>query len=423
MRLLVYTKDSPTLCSAYGKIADELFLQRLAQSERHKTALFCTVGYDLGCLDAGGTLLYPKIHDNAGEDVFLQHYKDFNADLYITTTDVWIFNRVPQAAQKREIFWIPWCFVDYDPVDSLKPKLEPALKVIPTSKWLERQFRKIGLVNVSPPIFLGVNQNVYKPIVGDTDDEGNEITKERLRKTLGFDEDTFVITMCQMNQLWRKPYELQIEGCQIFQENNPDIKVRLYIHTMPRVATAWSLPEMCKMHGFDYQKYEVRFADEYTMLKGLMGYNEDHMSKIYNASDVVLNATTGESPGMPILEGQSCGTPVISTDFVCMPEFTKAGYTVKVMRYERAPNMPEVRKALPDPYDIADKLEKLLNSDPAYWRKIGHEFISQFSWECALNDWLLLFEEIEEDIDRLCLTVPKFSEGLNILSSQVNTIM
>jgi len=740
MRILWFGKDSAHLTSAYAKINDELVCRRL--SKYHECALFCTVGLSYGCFDVGDVTVYPGMGDMSGQNLFLDHYRDFKADLYITSYDIWPLDKLPQSAAKGEILWVPWAYVDYDPVSPVVTRLLPAVKVVPTSSWLEGELQKAGLRNVSEPIIPGVNQEVFKSIIGTRDEEEKEITKERLKKALGFPPDCFLAGIFQMNQLYRKPFDIQMEGLEIFQKNNPNVKTRIWIHASPRVKHGWMLPELAKEHGFDHNRGDVKFADQYTLLKGLHGYNEDHMSRLYSTLDVLINCTTGDSPGMPILEAQSCmpgnetittvkdvklikdikvgdellfstvlrvfdrdycgnlitikpkgllprnftanhpiltakglkkagdlttedfvavpkfpsikninpklakfygiyvgdgymehgaivlcprdrtqakewahlgvdifngayiqkvanrvkipkwlsadlssragkdaetkrvpieiftttieakkaflqglidadgyiyesseklratvtttskgliddlvillaslgihasvrikrrptegiikgravslnecytltifgndasfilnsprkfknvgckrgfvnesyvfyrleklvskpfegkvynfqtsegmytvpfivhncGTPVLTTNFCCFPEFTRAGYTVKVARYFRPPHLPMLRKALPDPYDIADKLEKIYNSDAERWRKIGPEFISQFTWDNCLRGWLSVLSEVEEEIDRSCLRIPKPSETLKPLAEKIQVL-
>jgi len=417
MRVLWFSKDSPHLTSAYSKIADELVLKRL--SKHHKMALFSTIGYDFGCLESEGVILYPKLQDPVGEDVLLNHYMDFNSDLLVTATDIWIFNKLPQFAREGRLLWVSYAFIDYEPTRREAALLEGALKVAPTSRWLEHKLKELKLQNISQPVFLGVDHEIYKSWIGEVDSEGKEITKGRLKASLGFPEDSFVIIMTQMNQLFRKPFEEQFQGIQIFRENNPDVDVRLYCHSLPRVADGWSLPELALEYGLDYQKGIIHFPDQYVMFKGVLGYSENRMAKIYNAGDVLLNATTGESPGMPILEAQSCGIPVIGTDYVCIPEFVKAGYCAKVLKYFRSPSIPWIKKALPDPYSIADCLEKILNSNPSRFMKVGVEAMRDYTWENTLNGWLALLENIESEIETKCLRVPTPSEALQKKADEV----
>jgi glycosyltransferase involved in cell wall biosynthesis len=49
---------------------------------------------------------------------------------------------------------------------------------------------------------------------------------------------------------------------------------------------------------------------------------------MYSAADVFMLPSRGEGFGLPIVEAQACGTPVIVTDFSSMPELTFAGWKV-----------------------------------------------------------------------------------------------
>jgi len=415
LKVLWFAKDAPMLTSAYGKIAHELVLRRLAKVYgKENISLFATVGYEYTVLNLEDVTCYPKASDPMGEDIFLAHYQDFKANIYVTACDIWPLNKVAEAAQKGQIMWCPWAFIDFDPIpQDIIERLKAAFVVVPTSRWLEGKLRDAQLPNVLPPAFLGVNQKVYRPFIGETDETGKEVTKERLKAAFGIKEGSFLISICEMNQTWRKAWDEQLEGIRIFQENNPDIYVSVYLHTQPNVSGGYNMPIMVQSYNLN-----VKFADTYTMIKGLEGYNEEHMSKIFNTSDVVLNATNAESPGMPPIEAQSSGCPVVTTNYTAMPEFTEAGYTVKVLRLTRTPS--GFAKAQPDPYDIADKLEKIANSDPAYWRKKGPEAMSKYSWERTLHEWLLTLEEVQAKMDERCLKVPE--KTLTTLSRLIEVV-
>jgi FkbM family methyltransferase len=80
------------------------------------------------------------------------------------------------------------------------------------------------------------------------------------------------------------------------------------------------------------------------------------MVALYNSFDVLMNATRGEGFGIPILEAQACGVPVIVTDFSAMPELCfagwKVGYTDREFTYQGS------YQVLPSVTDIADALEE-----------------------------------------------------------------
>ena len=49
------------------------------------------------------------------------------------------------------------------------------------------------------------------------------------------------------------------------------------------------------------------------------------MARLYTTFDVLLNPAMGEGFGMPIMEAQACGVPVIVTDFSAMKEVVRRG--------------------------------------------------------------------------------------------------
>ncbi len=59
------------------------------------------------------------------------------------------------------------------------------------------------------------------------------------------------------------------------------------------------------------------------------------MVDAYNAMDVLTNVALGQGFGIPILEAQACGTPVIVGDWTSMSELCFAGW--KVAKEEALP--------------------------------------------------------------------------------------
>jgi glycosyltransferase involved in cell wall biosynthesis len=69
----------------------------------------------------------------------------------------------------------------------------------------------------------------------------------------------------------------------------------------------------------------IEFTDGYTLRVGL----PDHrMAQLYSAFDVLLAASYGEGFGIPVVEAQACGTPVIVSDFTAQPELCGAGWKI-----------------------------------------------------------------------------------------------
>ena len=59
-----------------------------------------------------------------------------------------------------------------------------------------------------------------------------------------------------------------------------------------------------------------------------LGMPREGVAKVYQAFDVLLNPSMGEGFGIPVLEAQGCGIPVIASNHSAMIELTQAGWLV-----------------------------------------------------------------------------------------------
>jgi glycosyltransferase involved in cell wall biosynthesis len=127
----------------------------------------------------------------------------------------------------------------------------------------------------------------------------------------------------------------------------------LYLHTMvnPGIAAGEDLFAIIESLGIP--KDRVMVADQYRIL--FDPFPADAMAKIYSSLDVLLNCSMGEGYGVPIIEAQSCGVPVVVTDFSAMTELCGSGWLVKSTPFWTGMNAWQV---IPDVGDIAAALEE-----------------------------------------------------------------
>jgi glycosyltransferase involved in cell wall biosynthesis len=101
-------------------------------------------------------------------------------------------------------------------------------------------------------------------------------------------------------------------------------------------------------------KANVVFCDQY---HNILGFPSSYMVDVYRAADVLLSPSMGEGFGLPILEAQACGCPVIVGNWTSMPELCFAGWKVSGQRFytpigsfQYIPNIRDITWALRDAY-------------------------------------------------------------------------
>lgn len=116
----------------------------------------------------------------------------------------------------------------------------------------------------------------------------------------------------------------------------------------------------------------------YTSYSGL---SDEEMAAQYADADLVLFPSTFEGFGLPIVEGQKAGRPVITSDLSPMRETAGAG------------------ACLADPYDVASIRQALLRviGDPAYREQLvqaGFGNITRFSPEAVAKEYILCYKRL-----------------------------
>lgn len=102
------------------------------------------------------------------------------------------------------------------------------------------------------------------------------------------------------------------------------------------------------------------------------------MVSLYQNAEVFVFPSLQEGFGLPILEAQACGTPVITSNIEPMSEL------VPYKDFLVNPNNPE---------EIAEKLE-IITQNPEIRKQLsedGLEFVKKFSWDNTANEIIKTF--------------------------------
>jgi glycosyltransferase involved in cell wall biosynthesis len=256
----------------------------------------------------GDVQIFPSVNGNAyGTDTMLHLYERAKANVLITCQDVWV---IPTATTKQA-FFAPWLPIDHaPPPGAVLTALETARYPMVYSRWGVDVLRESGIESHYVPCSCDANE--YKPM-----------DQAECRSRLGIPEHCdFLVTMVAANKDPddRKGWGPALMGFKRFAEMHPN--AMLYAHTNWKGAIdIGALVAQCGLQN------RVVQCDQLSYLMGMM--RDDYMRWAYCASDVLLNPAKSEGFGLPILEAQMCGTPVIATDYSTTDELLFAGWRIK----------------------------------------------------------------------------------------------
>jgi glycosyltransferase involved in cell wall biosynthesis len=325
MRFLIYG-NSPRAGTGYGvQIAH---LARGLKRDGHNVAVACTYGHQTGVGEwdsgHGPVTLYPSGWLENSVDVLALHALhwfggDPKAGWIITLTDQWILNPV-NLDDFQVVAWTP---VDHWPLPPEVLKFfhkNRQARPVAMSKYGQQQMIEAGLAADYVP--LAVNTTMFQH--RDTVNTGSEETP--IRELLAIpDTAKFVVAMVAMNKDPddRKGFEAAFRAFGRFWREHQD--AYLYVHA-DRYGIAGSqlnLIELAKHCAIP--PHAIGFSNTWAMQ---IGFSIEMMAAIYSAADVLLCPSKGEGFGVPMIEAQACGTPVIATDFTAQSELVGAGWKV-----------------------------------------------------------------------------------------------
>lgn len=398
---LMYSSNAFWAKSGYG-VQGLSLLPRLAklpqfidegkEDGRNNIAQFAWYGLQGGIHNVEGFTIYPQGMHPYGNDVISNHVKHFKADVLITLIDAWvledIINKIAPA------LWYPWLPIDHH---DAPPKVLEAIQEAPLPLTYSKFGRDILLQHNIKNMYIphGIEPNLYKIL---DDEVVNTFTKDYFH----FDEDIHLSTMVAANKgntPDRKAFQWQLRAWAEFSRDKPN--ARLYLHTEPTpMYNGLNLVALCQQLGIIDK---VLFPDRY---ENFLGFSTEFMSLVYNRSNILLAASMGEGFGIPIIEAQACGTPVITNNFTAMPELIRHGTILEPSDYLLTPL--DAFMCIPDVNAIKETLEvdyqnwvdNKYSKDKEASIKASKAIHDEFSWDLLVEQyWKPLFVDIENEIN------------------------
>jgi len=336
--------------------------------------------------------LYSPAREGYFNDIIEKHAADFKADVVISVTDMWVLKNWG----RRGFLWCPWMPMDTEPVPApILDALGGCYRPLCFSQWATEQLKTVGWPTAKY-FPLGVDLDIYKPR-----------DQEEMRLKTGLVEDGLIIGMVAANSSYpsRKSFPEMLWAWS--QWVNSGGKGILYIHTTlsPRGEVGISLVDLLDTLHLDWstlddpkherrQRARVIFPSQYRLWGG--SYSEQDMAELYSALDVFFMPSRSEGFGMPILEAQACGIPVVTLNFSAMPEITFAGKCLPVAQKTWTPM--GVWRGLPGVSDLVDAIAWAQgvhdHPDPALSER-ARKGAEDFAWDRLVEDyWVPLLEEL-----------------------------
>jgi glycosyltransferase involved in cell wall biosynthesis len=352
---IVFVSNAPWASTGYGQQTKQITTRLLGDG--YPTSIACLYGLEANSTiyptTNGPLYCYPRGADAYSNDVIPAHAYDwFNRDpeakkLIITLFDTWVFK-----GEK----WKDWPVASWVPIDHTPVPPEVAqwcqndfVTPIAMSKFGQDALAKVGIESTYIPHAI---EKVYEPTEHITDINGDQISS---RELMGIPEDAFVVGMNAANKgiyPCRKAFGENLLAFAMFAKDKKD--VYLYLHSDAEGSLGGiRLNHLLIACGIDREK--VIFADPYQLR---YGYSQEQLACIYTGMDVLLATSYGEGFGIPTIEAQACGTPVIVSNFAASAELCGDGWLIEGQplwdapqkSWFHVPSVPEIIKALEESY-------------------------------------------------------------------------
>lgn len=149
-----------------------------------------------------------------------------------------------------------------------------------------------------------------------------------LRKNLGFDDEEFVV-LCVADNQERKLLSKTFEIVSAFRKNHHD-KTTLVMVTREHLRVGWKLRDLAA-------DSEYKLSDKFMLFERGLPFKE--LWSLYAMADVFLLTSKAEGLGMPILEAQAVGLPVVATGATAIMDHISdgRGYPIDIAHCIRDP--------------------------------------------------------------------------------------
>ena len=299
-------------------------------------------------------------------------------DLVIVLKDAWVLDK----AAYRDYRTAVWLAFDCEPLgvpdrDFFAASGAAAVCVSPAGQKMARAAgREHGVEGLSEALCVpsGIDTGIWSPG-----------SREAARELLGLPQGAFIAGICAANIGPRKAWGEQLAAFAAFKRTRRD--ALLLIHAAPEHPEGISLYDLCHHLGI---RESVLFGEHTAM-------DDAQMANWFRSLDVLLAASYGEGFGLPIVQAQACGVPVIGTRCSAITEKIPpgTGWLVRGQRWWNPHH--QAWWTIPNVREITLALGKAARGQHA---KPGLIRDHAMAWDAAAivkNQWAPALEQLTED--------------------------
>jgi glycosyltransferase involved in cell wall biosynthesis len=351
-----WTSNAPWAPTGYGVQTQEIVPKLIEHG--HDVAIMANYGLTGATIDFNGITVMGSGMDQYSNDITPAQIvswikkEEGQVGLGISLYDVWVYTN-PSWDDVPMLSWTP---VDHvvipDGVLQWFKRIGAGKWALAMSRFGEDQLLQSGVererVFYAPHSF---NSNIFKPVRTD------------IRSKIGVPKDAHLTMINSANKGLtpiRKCWPEMIEAWCKFAESRED--AYLYIHTeFFGLSSGVKIGRLLELFGAPVDRVKIVPQFEYRQ-----GIPQSTIAELYSAADVLLMTSRGEGFGIPTIEAQACGTPVIVTDWTAQAELVGAGWKVDGQRewdelqtgWWKVPSVDGIVDALESSYSASQDISK-----------------------------------------------------------------
>ncbi len=356
----------------------------------------------------GNITIHSAVHtdgknDPHGRNGVLSRLKNFDYDAVFIINDIDVFHpilgimkdilkekKMMGRKQFKTVLYFP---VDADVNPDYLVHFDIASHVVAYTEYGRDQVLKARpdlKVSIIPH---GVNHNHFKPLP-------DEDVKEFREAFFGENAGKVIISNINRNQP-RKDIPTTIRGFETFvRENGGHKKAFLYLHMNPFDEMGWNIPMLMRqtslVEGVDYMLMP-RDMIESPPEPGMLNC-------IYNASDIILNTTTGEGFGLTVVEAMAVKKPVIAPVHTALKEICDYDnydnwrfFPLQVFDKTYSSHSDSIFRFRCDSSDVAEVIDSAVYEfDTAVKARVdrAYKYVQNLSWINANKKWAEVFKKV-----------------------------